>query len=578
MEQRARQKKRVPREAASRIRHTNAVVTVKSIVLFTVLTIFNIGVFVFIAFENQIDLIARNAELETRERGLQLKLKIEQIVTGQEIGTQRRRYESAQEGTRIYSQPDSSGPVIGTLEKGQAVFSEQVSGAWHRISGTSGNGWVPATHIRKHTPAWQTGTLSSEDVRLIMGILDGEGVQGYAIFLEDGTVVLDSRNPGPGRAAPEDMQRIEKMLFRSEFEGFAFSQYVDVGTGSIDLYLPIYYSTGKLLVIKPTIQMNYITVQKNFLYRQCLLVGALILIIHIFFVLLNHGFIIMPMVSERVLILRAKNRQIKEAHEKLNDAHAQLTETHLQLQQTHTVIQKELDLAREIQLSLIPLAPPDIAGYSFVPTYLPAEKVGGDYYDFLKLKGNSLGILVADASGHGIPAALLVSMAKMTFSNPALDIGSPSFILEQTNISLKKAMQTRNFLTAFYVILNVATGEIRYARAGHPPALLYRARTQTIEQLQCQGIALGLIDTPSFEQKETVLEPGDRLILYSDGITEAFDSSHTMYGLESLQMVVEKYGRLKPIEITVAILDDLRRFTDNQKLKDDATLLVIGRT
>jgi serine phosphatase RsbU (regulator of sigma subunit) len=560
------------------IKHTNTVVTVKSIVLFTILTILNIGVFVFIAFENQIDLIARNAELEIRDRGLRLKLKIEQVVTGLEIGRPQKRYETVAGGVRVYAQPDSSTTPVSILEKGQTVFSVQAAGTWHRIMYSNAqHGWVRTRQIVKHTPAWQTGALSPEDVRLIMGILDAEEIRQYTIFLEDGTVVLDSRQNDRAGATTQEMKWIERMIFRSDFEGLSFSHDVNIAEGSIDLYLPVYYSTGKLLVIKPTIGMNYIAVQKNFLYRQCLIVGILIFIVHIFFVLLNHSFVIIPMVRERVTILRDKNRQIKLAHKKLNETHDQLRDTHRELAKAHDAIEKELDLAREIQLSLIPSSPPKIPGYTFVATYLPAEKVGGDYYDFLALENNQLGVLIADASGHGIPAALLVSMAKITFSNPVLDLGSPSFMLEQTNITLKKAILTHHFLTAFYLVLDIASGSIRYARAGHPPVLIYRAQTQSVEELQVRGIALGLVDNPSFEQKETTLEPGDRMVLYSDGIIESFNPDRTMYGVQTLKKVLQTYGRIRPKEIIVAILDDLRRFTDNQKLPDDATLLVIGR-
>lgn len=489
----------------------DSLVTFKSIVLFSVLTVLNISVFVFMVFENQTDLIARNAELESKDKGIVLKVRMEEILAGR-----------------------APGPG--------ADFS----------------------------PGREYGRLQPEDIRKILDALEAEGVSDYTVFMESGLILADSRGRRGGASARE-RELIRKSIFRNSFENLTFDHDVDMRSRTVDLYIPVTYGADRLFVIRPTIPMRYVDAQTRFLYRQCVLIGLLVLLVHILFVVLNQRMIIRPMVRARTEALSEKNRQIQSAKDELE-------KTFNEIHRIHAQVQKELDIARKIQLSLIPEKIPQAPGYGMHVHYSPASKVGGDFYDFYPIDGEHLGVLLADASGHGIPAAFVVSMAKMSFSRHARGNLSPADVFASANRELEAFISaSAHYLTAVYLIIHLPTGRIRYTQASHPAPLHYGAGSRSIVPLKVEGLFLGMFEDSRYENSESVLEKGDRLLLYTDGLNEAGDPNTRTYGKEPMNDLLLKQGARPGKEILDALIGDFHGFMAGRPFEDDVTAILIER-
>jgi serine phosphatase RsbU (regulator of sigma subunit) len=564
-------KQQEPVTAGGERKYTDAVVGLKSVVLFVVLTILNIAVFVFMVFENQMELIAKNAELASKDKGITLKLRIEGVVGGEETGSARRRYEVVAPMARVFGRQEENSPVQDTLVVGETVFSEYEVAGWHRVLYRGEKvGWVLSGKVAKHVPAWKTGRLSAEDVRLILDILDEQGVDDYTVFMESGYILADSRGREGEQADTAEAELIRRAVFSNSFENMAFYQHVRHDDETVDIYIPVYYSLNKLLVIRPSIPMRYVRVQKAFLYRQCVVVGLLVLLVHIFFVLVNHGLIIVPMVRERTHILEVKNRQIEEARQELQQAYDELSEA-------HEIITDELETAREIQLAIIPRSYPDVAGYRFHAEYLPAARVSGDYYDFFTIDKDHLGILIADASGHGIPAAFVVSMAKMSFTEHAAGQHSPATMLDRANGELVRAITTSHYLTAFYGVLHLPTGRLTFTRASHPYPLWLRHGRKKPEQLDTEGFFVAMMEEPGYKENSVVLKRGDRVVMFTDGLFEAANPEGKRFERDKVdEYLVESCG-LAIEEQGAGLVARVKEFARDVAFEDDVTLLIVER-
>lgn len=553
-------------------RYSDSVVTVKSIILFVVLTILNISVFVFMVFENQMELIAKNAELESKDKGISIKVQIERIVTGYEMGSAHRRYEVVAPMAPVYSNQGADSVALDTLVLGETVFSDFEIDSWHRIVYRDNEtGWVPADRLIKHVPAWKTGKLSAEDVRLILDVLERKGVDRYTVFMESGYVLADSHGREGEQATDAEAEAIKKAVFNNSFEDLAFYQHVDRGAKSIDLYIPVYYSLNRLFVIRPTIPMRYVDIQKRFLYRQCTIIGFLVLLVHVAFVLVNYRYIIHPMVDRRTSLLEAKNTQIEDARERLQ-------KTYNELNEAHSIITDELETARELQLALIPQDLPHLPGYRFATRYLPAERVSGDYYDVFPVDDEHVGILLADASGHGIPAAFVVSMAKMWFASHATKGElSTAAIMRLANADLEKSIRTFHYLTAVYIILHVPSGRITYTRASHPPPIVARRSSRELEHLDTEGLFLAMMEEGEYGEKQSALKSGDRVVLYTDGIIEALDVRGQQYGRKAFDRCVRRHADEDIEQMADSLLADTRQFAAGRAFIDDVTLLILEK-
>jgi steroid delta-isomerase-like uncharacterized protein len=235
-------------------------------------------------------------------------------------------------------------------------------------------------------------------------------------------------------------------------------------------------------------------------------------------------------------------------------------------------IEQELRMARDIQQALLPKDLPQLDGWSISHHYQPAREVGGDFYDFLELAEGRLGLVVGDATGHGMPAALVMATARSMLRAVAQASDSPGDVLRRANEPLVMDIPPNMFVTCFYAILEPESGRLLYANAGHD--LPYVRRGSDCEELRARGMPLGLMPGMSYEEKEIVLEPRDSTLLYSDGLVEAHDPKGEMFGFPRLRALVAEYGEEGSLE--EALLEELYSFVgEGWEQEDDITLLTL---
>ena len=236
---------------------------------------------------------------------------------------------------------------------------------------------------------------------------------------------------------------------------------------------------------------------------------------------------------------------------------------------------RELEIARELQLNLLPKGPPavqglDIAGYSD-----PATEVGGDYYDYLTLRNGNTAIVVGDVAGHGMPAGLLMAVAKSAIHTQLQSENPPAILMERLTKTLLQMSADNQFMTLVFVEIDLAARRLLYSNAGHHYPLHYRASSGAFEELESTGLPLGLLPRPPGPFVERALDPGDVLILYSDGVVEATDSADEMFGTVRLrEVVLAQLGRSAETVIE-AIFAAVRAHTEGVALADDATVVVV---
>jgi len=245
-------------------------------------------------------------------------------------------------------------------------------------------------------------------------------------------------------------------------------------------------------------------------------------------------------------------------------------------EQQLTVIQKELEIARRIQLSILPPSFPVSASFRVAARYLPMTSVAGDFYDFLVAGDYEAGLLIADVSGHGVPAALIASMVKLAATTQRPNAGSPAGLLEGMNSALCGNTQNQ-FVTAGYVYLNAATRELRYAAAAHPPMLLLR--NGEVSEIVENGLMLAAFDFASYTTLTHPIEPGDRLVLYTDGVLEATNTEQEEFGRDRLHAEVRESANLPAEEEADRMIAAVQRWAAAPQNRaavqnDDLTVLI----
>jgi predicted ester cyclase len=238
-------------------------------------------------------------------------------------------------------------------------------------------------------------------------------------------------------------------------------------------------------------------------------------------------------------------------------------------------IEQELQVARRIQQASLPKEVPELEGWQISPHYRPAREVGGDFYDFLELPNGNLGLVVGDATGKGVPAALLMSTTCGMLRAVALSVDSPGEVLERVNEALSARIPANMFVTCFYAILEPESGRLLYANAGHD--LPYLRQGGGAEEMRARGMPLGLMPGMSYEEKEATLEAGDSTLFYSDGLVEAHDPQREMFGFPRLQTLVAEHA--EEGSLVDFVMDELRSFTgDGWEQEDDITLVTLQRS
>ncbi|MGD8626140.1 MAG: SpoIIE family protein phosphatase [Anaerolineae bacterium] len=242
-------------------------------------------------------------------------------------------------------------------------------------------------------------------------------------------------------------------------------------------------------------------------------------------------------------------------------------------------MEKELEVGRQIQLSLLPTAPPSVPGWEFACFYRGAREVSGDFYDFFPLpqEKGKLGTIIADVTGKGVPAALFMARSSAIIRSTCLQGSSPAAALMQANDLILQDRPLELFLTALYAVLEVESGRLTYANGGHVRPLWLRAATGEIRELDAQGVALAAFAGAKIQERQVRLAPGDMLVLYTDGVTEARQAGGQMFGLERLQAVLAANAGRRAGEIQEAIVAAVQAFEDGSPKTDDLTLVIIRR-
>jgi len=239
-------------------------------------------------------------------------------------------------------------------------------------------------------------------------------------------------------------------------------------------------------------------------------------------------------------------------------------------------IERELQVARTIQQASLPREVPQLEGWRITPIYQPAREVGGDFYDFLELDDGRLGIVVGDATGHGVPAALVMASARSMLRAVAQASVSPGDALRRVNDPLATEIPPNMFVTCFYCILDPKSGSLSYANAGHD--LPYVWHGGACEELRARGMPLGLMPGMHYEQKEIVLQKGESAILYTDGLVEAHNPQREMFGFPRLQTLVSEHAE-EERSLEATLLKELYSFVgEGWEQEDDITLLTLRRS
>lgn len=237
-----------------------------------------------------------------------------------------------------------------------------------------------------------------------------------------------------------------------------------------------------------------------------------------------------------------------------------------------SAIQKELAVAKSIQQSALPASLPKSRFWDISAVCLPMKAIGGDFYDYHQVDEKNLGVIVGDVSGHGIPAALTVSMFKIAFSLQKTNADNPKLLIENINKILYGHCEN-NFITAAYVFINTEEQVIYYTNAGHPPIFLWNVNAQKLTPLSTKGIGVGLHASPEYQMLSHKIEKGDRIIMYTDGILEARHESGEMYEESRLIKAITENSNLKAGEIMDHIVEEVDKWSEIQD--DDLTMAVI---
>jgi hypothetical protein len=239
-------------------------------------------------------------------------------------------------------------------------------------------------------------------------------------------------------------------------------------------------------------------------------------------------------------------------------------------------VKAEIDAANRIQAALLPIRAPKLSGASVASHYRAATEIGGDYFDFLPQPNGDIGIAFGDVSGHGLTSGIVMAMAKSALLVQNDVDPSPRVVLEVLNNIVIKTAPRRILMTFFFGLLNPREQRLRFASAGHLDPYAYRARGRRLEPLSSWGFPLGVRRREPFREHVVAFAPGDRLILYSDGLIEAVDDDGEPFGFERFERTLLDCGHQSAEDIKRTLLSSIRKFTRNRPPEDDQTLVVVS--
>jgi len=248
-------------------------------------------------------------------------------------------------------------------------------------------------------------------------------------------------------------------------------------------------------------------------------------------------------------------------------------------------LHNELEIARDVQFKMLPKENPTIPGYLISSMCIPALEVGGDYFDFIKLGENKIGIVIADVAGKGLPAAIYMTLTKGAFQSYAALSNSPKEVLTKLNALIYDTIERGSFITMFYAILDPNNDKLIFARAGHEPVIYFNNKEEKLSLLKPGGIGLGLeegkIFLRSIEEKEINISQGDSLLFLTDGLTDAKNETNSDFGMNNLMDVINKYDskspNVNPKELLKKLSDEIKSFRNSSPQYDDITAIAITK-
>ena len=242
----------------------------------------------------------------------------------------------------------------------------------------------------------------------------------------------------------------------------------------------------------------------------------------------------------------------------------------------------DLAIARDIQRILLPAEAPIVNGFEISGMNVPARQVSGDYFDYIKVDDERLGVAIADVSGKGIPASLIMAICRSVLRSQAIGNPSPADVLQKVNRQLYPDIKEDMFISMAYLVLDHVRGGVTLARAGHDAPLLYQQKSQTLTPLKTPGMVVGIDSGDVFDRLTTdvavPLERNDCILLYTDGITEALDNEGNEFGLERTIGSVQSSAKEGAQAVVTRLIDDLRNFVGSTPQNDDITMIAIRKT
>ncbi len=294
--------------------------------------------------------------------------------------------------------------------------------------------------------------------------------------------------------------------------------------------------------------------------------------------LLAEGRTIGALMVDMRRVHRASDDDVRLLQLMANQAALALETARLQEESSHQErLDEQLQVARQIQLSLLPEDAPEVPGWDFAAAYRPAQIVGGDFYDYFYLPGTPLrmGVVIADVADKGVPAALFMALSRTVIRTSALGGRRPGAVLTRANSMILGDSQSDVFLTACYVTIDLTTGRSVFANGGHNRPLLWSAATKKCTELPTKGLVLGAFEDIVLQELEASLGLGDVLLLYSDGVTDASDPSGNTFGDERLQVALLAHAGESASTLIQSILHALDEFTGGAAQYDDMTLVAV---
>ena len=244
-------------------------------------------------------------------------------------------------------------------------------------------------------------------------------------------------------------------------------------------------------------------------------------------------------------------------------------------------IKQELQIARKVQQSFLPVRTPQVEGFDIAAICKPAHETGGDYYDFIRLEDDSVAVTIGDVSGKGIQAAFYMTFAKGILHSLCNDFTSTIDVLSKTNKLFRKNADRRTFVSLIFGVLNSRKGTFSFSRAGHNPLLYFDYETKTLHEHKPEGLAIGMTDDETFlkhiSEEKIHLKQNDLIILFTDGVVESVSKTNKVYGDRRLFNLIKKHHHLPAKKIIQKIEDDLQKFEEKSEQHDDMTMVVIKK-